>query len=48
MKSYIFIITGYSGSYVNLSLQWVLENFYLNDLNVDTEKDSDWWIKNFT
>ena len=45
MKSYIFIIKGYSGSYINLSLQWVLENFYLN---VDIEKDSDWWIKNFT
>ena len=41
MKKYIFIVKCYIRSQVSLFLQWILENFPLNDLNVDNENDGD-------
>ena len=37
MKSYIHVIKGYNISYINLFLQWILENFHLNEFNVNIE-----------
>ena len=41
MKSYILIVKYYIKSQVSLCLQWILENFHLNGLNVDNENDVD-------
>ena len=41
MKSCILVVKCYIRSQVSLSLQWLLEKFYLNGLNVDNENNSD-------
>ena len=41
MKSCILFVKCYIRSQVSLFLQWIVENFYLNGLNIDNENDGD-------
>ena len=40
MKNDILVVKCYIRSQVRLFLQWILDNFHLNDWNVDIENDT--------
>ena len=54
MRNYILLVKCYIRSQVSLFLQWLLENFHLNGLNVDNENTYKkkrwqwkwWWLVN--